>query len=215
MITASFVIPTYMHYGLNAGSGDVKANILFNASNIKEIANLIMRMISFATFELWHFIDFGDYPKWQFFTNHIWSAPFMLFAIAIGVLQWAYLLISFFMKSRSSEFKWVKVIMLITIIFTYCSFLFSIKNPSSHTFYLLFPLLMIFSFYCWQPLFVKKWFRILMVLTLFSGFITQVTLIHHNYGIKSMYKNRELPLKAIQQKDYKILTNRRPFDRNE
>jgi hypothetical protein len=214
---AAFVIPTYIHYGLHAGSGGVQSNIIFNVSNLKEIGNLIMRLLSYATFELWHFIDFQGNPRWQFFAGHIWVAPFILFVICIGVLQAVYLFLSFFpfiIKNKSIEFNWIKVIMLATIIITYFSFLFSIKAPSSHTFLVLFPLVMIFSFYCWQPLFAKKWFRILMILMLLSGIITQGTLTRHNYTIKSLYKNRELPLKAIQERNYKILSDRRSYDRN-
>lgn len=215
LLTAAFVIPTYMRYGLHSGSGGVQSNVVFNTSNLKEIGNLAMRLVSFATFELWHFINFGKEPKWQFFANHIWTAPFMWFSIAIGVLQWAYLAISFFLKSRWKEFSRVKIIVLVTIFITWCSFLFSVKAPSSHTFYLLFPLIMIYSFYCWQTMFIKKWFRILMIVMLFSGIITQATIARHNYYGKSMYRNRDLPLKAIQERDYKILSNRRPYDRNE
>jgi hypothetical protein len=215
--TAAFVIPTYIHYGMHAGSGGVQSNIIFNVSNLKEIGNLIMRLLSYATFELWHFIDFGDNPKWQFFTDHFWAAPFMFFVIVIGVLQAVYLFLSFFpfiIKNISVEFKWIKGIMLIALLITYISFLFSIKAPSSHTFYLLFPLVIIYSFYCWQPLFAKKWFRILMILMLFSGLIIQSTLARYNYTRVSMYKNRELPVKAINERNYKILSDRRAYDRN-
>lgn len=215
LITASFVIPTYLHYGLHAGSGGSASNVVFNASNLLEIGNIIMRLVSYATYELWHFIDFGDDTQWHFFTRYYWAMPFLFFVIAIGVLQWAYLVISFFRKNNSTDFKWIKTILLITIIITYCSFLFSVKAPSSHTFYLLFPLMIIYSFYCWQTLFVRKWFRILMVLLLCSGIITQVVLIDNNARKVSLYKNRDLPLKAIQQSDYTILTNRRSFDRNQ
>ena len=213
--TAALVIPTYLRYGFHSGSGGVQSNIFFNSANLIEIGNLSMRLISFATFELWHFISFDKDSKWQFFTDHIWTAPFMWFTIAIGVLQWAYLAISFFLKNRSQDVRWVKMIMLLTVIITYFSFLFSVKAPSSHTFYLLFPLMMIYSFYCWQQLFVMKWFKILMIVMLVSGIITNATLARHNYFVKSMYRNRDLPQKAIKAKDYKILSNRRSYDRNE
>ncbi len=215
MITTSVLLPTYLRYGLHSGSGGVQQNIVFNASNLQEIGNLIMRLVSYATFELWHFISFRGRPPMEFFMNRWWAMPFMFFGIGIGVLQWVYLVIGFFLKNKAADFKWVKRIILFTIVITFCSFLFSIKAPSSHTFYLLFPLMMIYSFYCWEPLFAKKWFRILMVLTLVSGLITNIALARYNYDFKSMYSNREKPLKAIQQKDYKILSSRRGYDRNE
>jgi hypothetical protein len=214
-ITAAFVIPTYVRYGFHSGSGGVQSNIVFNAGNLQEIGNLVMRMLSFATFELWHFIDFGDHPKWQFFTDHLWAAPFMGFGLIIGVLQTVWLFIAFFRRKASEEFNWMRLIMIAALLMTWFSFLFSVKAPSSHTFLILFPLAMIWSYYSWQNLFVKKWFRILMVVMLFSIFITDATLARYNYYKVSVYRNREIILQTIHHRDYLMIGPRRSFDRNE
>ncbi|MEI6853851.1 MAG: hypothetical protein WCL06_13475, partial [Bacteroidota bacterium] len=120
-----------------------------------------------------------------------------------------------FRTRASEEFKWMRIIMIAALLITWFSFLFSVKAPSSHTFLILFPLAMIWSYYSWQNLFLKKWFRILMVVMLFSVFITDATLARYNYYKVSVYRNRELILQTIQHRDYKMMGPRRSFDRNE
>ncbi|HNW69482.1 MAG TPA: hypothetical protein PKI01_03705 [Bacteroidales bacterium] len=214
LFSASTLIPTFLAYGLHAGSGNTSDNIVFNISNAKEILTVLLRYLSFASNEIPRFIDTDGGSKVQFFRDYLPAAPFMLFAILMGFLQVAYLIIAFFRKNPKSEFAWVKWITFIAMIITYLSFFFSVKGPSSHTFYVLFPLVMFYSFYCWQPLFRKKWFTVLMAVMLFSTVVTNGTLAYHNFHLKSMYKNRELPLKAIQEKDYHILGERRASDKN-
>lgn len=214
LLSASTLIPTFLAYGMHADSGNTSENIVFNASNAKEILTVLLRYLSFASNEIPRFIDTDGGSKVQFFRDYLPAAPFILFAILMGFLQVAYLVIAFFRKNPKPEFAWVKWITFIAMMLTYLSFFFSVKGPSSHTFYVLFPLVMFYSFYCWQPLFRKKWFTILMAVMLFSTLVTNITLAYHNYHLKSMYTNRELPLKAIQEKDYHILGERRASDKN-
>lgn len=215
LIAASVLIPTFVRYGLQSGGGGTSENIALNISNVKEIFTVLLRYVSFATNEIPRFIDTDGGSKVQFFKDYFLAAPFILFAILMGFLQVAYLIFAFFRKNPKSDFLWIKWIAFIAMLITYFSFFFSVKGPSSHTFYVLFPLVMFYSFYCWEPLFRKKWFTILMAVMLVSGLVTNITLAYHNFYLKSMYKNRELPLKAIQQKDYHVLGERRASDKNQ
>ncbi|HOY31162.1 MAG TPA: hypothetical protein PKW80_04720 [Bacteroidales bacterium] len=214
LISASTLIPTLVVYGFHFGDGSASENIVFNFSNAKEIIALLFRYISFAANEIPRFIDTDGESKIRFFMDYWPAAPFIIFVILIGFLQTGYLIIAFFRRNPKSDFIWVRWLAFSAMIYTYLSFLFSVKGPSSHTFYVLFPLVMIYSFYCWEPLFRKRWFTVIMAVMLLSGIITNITLAVHNYHLKSMYKNRELPLKAIQEKDYHVLGERRSFDKN-
>lgn len=210
-----FLIPTFIKYGLSAGSGDTASNIVFNALNIKEIFTVLARMLAFGSFEVTLFTGASTVQRIHFLTEYLWSSPFTIFAVIVGIAMIVWMIIAWFRKNYQKGWKAVKYLLLFVFLFTYFSFFFSIKGPSSHTFYLMFPLVMIYSFYCWQPLFRKKWIRKLAMIFLLSGIIFQIMLALHNFKNKSMYINREKPLKAIQQKDYKILGERRAFDRNE
>jgi len=151
----------------------------------------------------------------DYLSEYIWLSPFIIFAGIVGVAQVAWMTISWFPKKPFAEWKAIKYFILAAFLITWLSFFFSVKGPSSHTFYLMFPVVMIYSFYCWQPLFKKRWLRILAAAFLISATIFQITLMDHNYRNKSMYINRGKPANAILQKNFHLLGERRGFDHNE
>ncbi|MEI6765397.1 MAG: hypothetical protein WCM76_07125 [Bacteroidota bacterium] len=208
------LIPTFMKYGLNGGSGGSMHNIVFNPDNLKQGFTLLSRLLSFGSFEASRFLGSNTAARFAFIRDYWWASPFIIFAGIIGFAQALWLGISFFLKNPSPHFKQVKILLIAAFVLTWASFVFSVKGPSSHTFYLMFPLVMIYSFYCWQNLFVRKWFRILMVLLLVSGIVFHTTVGMENYKKRSMYVNRSIPVKAITEKNYKILGERRSWDRN-
>lgn len=95
------------------------------------------------------------------------------------------------------------------------SFFFSVKGPSSHTFYITFPLAMIYSMFVWKELFIHRWFRQMMAAMLISGILVSSALIHEHYYSRSLYKNRDVVQQAISEKDYHLLGERRSYDRND
>ncbi len=210
-----FLIPTFIKYGLSAGSGDTASNIVFNATNIKEIINVLVRLFSFGSFELARFMGANTAERFEYISQNQWAIPFIIIVGIIGFAQVGWMIIAWFRKNELSGWKTVKQLLLFIFLYTYASFFFSVKDPASHTFYLMFPLVMIYSFYCWQPLFRKKWMRILATFLLLSGIVFHIALAMHNFKNKSLYTNREKPLRALHQKDYTILGKRRAFDRNE
>jgi len=215
ILVASLVIPTFIKFGLAGGSGGTASNIFLNTSNIKEIFTVLLRFLSFGSFELTRFMGSNTNVRLEYLAENIWASPFIVIVGITGVAQVAWMIIAWFRKNSFPEWKAMKFLILSAFIVTYFSFFFSVKGPSSHTFYLMFPLVMIYSFYCWQPLFDKKWIRIIAAIFLISGIVFHFTLALHNFKNKSMYKDRQKPLNAIQQKDYKIMGERRNFDRNE
>ena len=92
----------------------------------------------------------------------------------------------------------------------YLSFAFSVKSPSSHTFYVTLPAAMIYSFYVWQPLFATKWIRVLAVALLICGAVTHVAIAKDRVFKRSLYADRPLVMRAIAEKNYKLLGERRP-----
>jgi hypothetical protein len=209
------VIPTFIKYGLASGSGDTASNIVFNIYNIKEFFTVLARLLSFGSFELARLMGNNTITRLDYLSEYIWLSPFIIFAGIVGVAQVAWMIISWFLKKPFAEWKAIKYFILAAFLITWLSFFFSVKGPSSHTFYLMFPVVMIYSFYCWQPLFKKRWIRILAAAFLISATIFQITLMDHNYQNKSMYINREKPANAILQKNFHLLGERRSFDHNE
>lgn len=215
LVSGILVIPTFIKYGLASGSGDTVSNIVFNIYNIKEFFTVLTRLLSFGSFELARLMGNNTISRLDYLSEYIWLSPFIIFAGIVGVAQVAWMIISWFLKKPFAEWYAIKYFILAAFLITWLSFFFSVKGPSSHTFYLMFPVVMIYSFYCWQPLFKKRWIRILAAIFLISATIFQITLMDHNYRNKSMYLNREKPANAIFQKNFHLLGERREFDRNE
>jgi len=214
-ISGILVLPTFIKFGFIAGSGNASSNVVFNISNVKEFFTVLFRFFSFGSFELTRFMGSNTTARLNYLFEFIWLSPFIIFAGIIGAVQVIWMIVAWFRKNSFAEWNAIKIFVLSAFLITYFSFFFSVKGPSSHTFYLIFPVVMIYSFYCWQNLFKKKIIRIIAGIFLISGIVFQFTLIVHNFQNKSMYINREKPLKAIQQKNYHLLGERRSYDRNE
>jgi len=214
-ISGVFVIPTFIKYGLAAGMGNTGSNIVFNVANFKEFFTVLLRLFSFACFELTRFMGSNTHARLDYLIEYIWFLPFIIFAGIVGVFQVVWMIIAWFRKNSFKEWKAMKILIFVAFLMTWFSFFFSVKGPSSHTYYIMFPIVMIYSFYCWQSLFRSRRIKVVAILFLFSATIFQITLINHNYLNRSMYLNREKPLKAIQQRNYHLLGQRRSFDRNE
>jgi hypothetical protein len=212
-IPLAIIIPTYVQYGMAAGSGDASANIRINWKNAEQIITVISRYLSFASYELPRFLG-SNTPARLALVKQYWPfIPFFVYVLLIGLLQPVILFVYLFLPSKV-PFQ-MRVLTGITMLIIWISFFFSVKGPSSHTFYITFPLAMIYSVFVWNELFPRTWFRRIMVGMLVSGIIVSGVLIHEHYSSRSLYKNRELPQKAIAEKNYHFLGERRNFDRNE
>jgi hypothetical protein len=214
LVTGSLLLPILLDWINGIGGQSGGSVITLNPKNIVTILTLLSRYLSFASFELPFFIRANQEIRLTFLSTYYLLSPFILATALIGIAQPLYLTAGFFIKNPSSVFRPVKWLAFLTFLLVWLSFFFSVKGPSSHTFYLVFPVVMIYSFYCWLPLFRKKWFNILMIIMLVAGLITHSAIAHRNLVTRSMYLDREKPAVAIKEKDYHILGERRAFGRN-
>ena len=214
LVTASALIPVIadsLNGNLQNGGSSV---VDFSMKNAGTILTVLTRYLSFASFELPIFIGSNGQIRLEFIKSYYLLSPFIITVGLIGLAQPVYLAVAFILKNPASTFRVIRWLALFTFLMVWITFFFSIKGPSSHTFYLVFPVVMIYSFYCWLPLFSKRWFKYLMAFMLTAGLLTHGAIAHRNYSSRSMYSDRECVVKAIQQKNYHLLGERRSFDRN-
>jgi hypothetical protein len=181
-------------------------NLMLNWINLGAHFTVLTRFLSLASFESTRFLGANTADRLSFLKDYVWVSPFIVFAAIVGFAQPLWMVIAPFLKKLHP--------LLATFVMTWLSFLFSVKGPSSHTFYLLFPLVMIYSFYCWERILHKKWIRTLVVVFLFSGLVFHASLMHYNFFHKSMYMDRDKVDRAIKERDYHVLGERRSFNRN-
>jgi len=207
--TGIFVLPTYIKYGFIQGSGGTGANVQFEMKNLLNIFAVIARFLSFASFEIARFAGAGTVSRLAFLKEYFWVTPFIVFAAIIGFAQVVIMLIKLFKKEREKSWKLLKSLTGGTIFLVYLGSIFSIKGPSAHTFYLMLPLAMFYFFYAFKDYLKASLWKKIAVALFVSGLIVHIGLAIRNYKERSLYKNREIVVKAIQKKDFTILGERR------
>ena len=214
LLPGSLLIPTFVKYGLSGGLGSTSETVRFNTANLLRHLNIVEgvlgRFLSFASFELPRFIGDSTANRLTFIRDNLWLTPFIIFLTLVGILQPIAMVVLWFQKVHSQkDWKAVKYFTLATVMLLYLSFLLSMKPPQSHTFYLVLPVAMLFSFYCWHEFLKKKrWQRFAMVF-LVCGVIFNVGLAVNNYARISIYVERGKIVEAIRARDYRILGERR------
>jgi hypothetical protein len=212
LLSGSLAIPTFLKYGLKMGTGGTGLNVRFHPANLLEFFTVLARYLSLASFEISRFIGADNAGRLDFFKGNPWVTPFALFAGLVGIIQPILMLfLWFYKKDTGKDWRGIKYFSLITLILVYLSFSFSVKGPSSHAFYVVLPVVMVYSFYCWGIFFKKKIWRTVATLLIISGLIVHACLAISKGPGRSLYKDRSIPKLAIEKKDYHLLGERRPF----
>lgn len=214
-LTGLFLLPTYIKYGFSHGAGGTNQTIALNAGNIRKVLSpaegILPRFLSLASFEIPRFIGNNSANRWIFLKEEWWLAPVTLFLVVIGILQPIAMIVLWFTK-RPSQKDWaaIKWLALGSVLLLCVSFLFSIKSPASHTFYVLFPIAMIYSLYCWSRYLRKRAWQKFAAICLAGGVVFHAGLAAHNFSRHSLYVDRNVPQTAIRSKDPGVLGQRRP-----
>jgi hypothetical protein len=214
LITGSLLIPTFITYGFAQGMGSTNEAMQFNSRNLLQHLNVVEgvlgRFLSFASFELPRFMGANSVARLAFMKENPWLIPFVIFLTVVGILQCIAMLVLWFKKDHGqTDWKAIKYFTLGTVLLLYISFLFSMKPPQSHTFYVTFPVAMLYSLYCWSEFLKKsKWQKFALTL-LICGIVFEAGLAANNYSRASIYVDRGKIVDAIKARDYRVLGERR------
>jgi hypothetical protein len=214
IITGSLLIPTFIKFGRTEGLGSTNETIGFNSENLMRHLNIVEgvlgRFLSFASFELPRFIGRNTAERLGFMKQNPWLIPLVVFLTLAGILQCVGLLVLWFRKKHShKDWPAIKYFTLATVVLLYFSFLFSSKLPHSHTFYLTLPMAMLYGFYCWSEFLKRRSWRSFAAVFIVCGLIFHTGLAISNLKHASMYVVRPTIVKAIREKDYRLLGERR------
>lgn len=218
LVSGSFLIPTFITYGMAAGMGSTTQTVEFNSENLLRHLNVVEgvlgRFLSFASFELPRFIGSNTAARFAFIKHNVWLIPIVGFLTLVGILQCFALLVLWFKKNHlQSDWKAIKYFTLATVVLLYVSFVFSMKAPASHTFYLTLPVAMLYSLYCWSEFLNKIRWQTFAKVFIVCGLIFDIGLAANNFRQVSLYRERDKIVEAIKAKDYRILGERRPGSR--
>lgn len=202
------LIPTIVSGKLNSG-GNLHDNVLLNWNNIGNLPTILTRMFSYSSYEIPYMLGEDNPVRMAVIRENLWMAPFTIVLFVAGMVQVVFYIISFFLKNRAEGWNQIRWITVGAILIVYLSFFFSVKGPSSHTYYVLMPLIMLYSFYCYNNLMrwrsaVKKAAMALLL----SGVIFHAGVGKYYTGL-SIYAKRKVIENAIKTKDYSTIGLRR------
>lgn len=210
VLGALTIIPTWLHPSIPTEA--LNANIALNYDNWSNLPVILLRLLSFATNEIPYILG-SPSTRIEVATSQFWLVPITLVLLVIGFLQVGLLILAFFLNKKENEWKYIKWFPPTATVLLYGMFFFSVKGPSSHTFYTLFPPILLYAFYCYQWLIEKKPF-VLSILKIMAilGLFFHLGLGMYNYEHKSLYKDRQKIQQALDKMDYQILGRRRADD---
>jgi hypothetical protein len=209
LVPFAFVLPTFLVYGWAAANPGSGFAVPFNAANVAALPVIVARVLSMATFELPRFLGNNTDARLAFLTTH-WPlfVPGVLLAV-VGAVQPLVLLAAFFRRIPAPGWTTVRALTAMAVALACISFWFTVKRPLSHIFFIFFPLLMVYSCYCWAAFAADRRWR-----TFARAFLVVAALFQVGYAIavapaSSLYTNREPAQRAIHERDYRILGERR------
>lgn len=210
-VTGSLLLPTYLNYGLARGRGGTASAIVLNTENLTSLWGILIRVLSFASFEVPRWLGPHTADRLAFLKEELWLTPVVVFLFLVGTAQVIALIVSWFYRDHEhQDWRAIKYLLLFNVLIIYLSFLFSIKPPQSNHLYVTLPVPMIYSLYCWNRILKSKPWQVFAMVIIVCGVIFHVGLALHNRRLISLYAERPLVESAIQNKDYKILGERRP-----
>jgi hypothetical protein len=211
LLSGVFLIPTFVQYGPVAGMGGSQNAVTFNAANILSFPVVLARYLSLASCEIPRFLGANTAGRLAFLNSNPWLWPVALITFLGGLAQaLALLFLGFRNQNAQKDWTALRILALATFLLIYFSFIFAIKVPAAHTYYLALPVAMLYGFYAFSPFMTRRWFRILTVILLSCNILLHAGLAAEHFQSRSLYKNRELFVKAIQDKNYHLLGERRP-----
>ena len=212
-VPVTLLLPTFFKYGFSAGMGNTGDTVQINLHNVLAALNpvegVLPRFLSFASYEIPRFIGNNMATRMAFLKANPRLIPFAIFLTALGIVQPIHLIWQWF-ANRSSRADWkaIKYFALATLAWLSLAFLFSMKLPAAHTFYLMMPIALLYALYAWERLLLKSSWQRFATAAIACSIIFHAGLALRNFRNTSIYADRERIVEALEKKDFRIVGER-------
>ena len=219
---AALVLPTLLSFGWQSLFAAGSTVMIFNANHARDFLTILARYLSLACYEIPQFIGDHSRDRWDFLVDkNPWLFFYGFFLFLAGLVQ-PFLMLGLGLihplvmaakkqrKDAPRPDAWaVYLLAWAAFLVVYLSFWFTQKEPVAHIYFVYFPVTAVFSFYIWDRLAEKTFWRNLGLICLVVSFFFQLGLVLYRIPRQSLYINRGQVAKAIQEKDYRLLGERR------
>ena len=222
IVPAALLLSTLFTYGWHNLLGGGGTFQFVNWANVKQFVTVLARYLSQACHEMPQFI--GEHTKdrfalmneapWLYLPGVFllllgWTQPFVM--LFCGLFKpFIFPLLGWSKSPPPSETLKIYRLTWLVFLMLYLSFWFTYKAPVAHAYFILFPLVTVFSFYIWNQFAEVPFWRSFGRICLLASFLFHLGFLVEMMPKRSLYSNRPLIVKAIQGKDYRILAERRP-----
>ncbi len=207
----AFLIPTWFKYGLFQEAGGLGTAVAFNMENFMAFFTILARLLSLVTYEMPRFLGENTSLRLGFLTSRPLLLPPGFFLWAVGLVQVPVLLFFGFRKDLSRpQATGISLLTLFAFCLAWGSSWFTSKPPLAHIYYILFPLVAVYSFYVWERLARLRGWRIFGVVCLATNLWFHVGYLAAMMQSRSLYTNRAQVVQAIAEKNEHLLGERRP-----
>jgi hypothetical protein len=204
------LVPTILQAGPSAFVATAGPNIVFEPAHLLRLPQLAAQFFALPTFELARFLGAGTEARLGFLARFWWAAPFALTAALFGVIQTASLVAGVFQRRPgTAEWPAVKTAILLLLALVALSFVWSVREPASHAFYLVLPAVMMYAAGVWAPWLERRAVRVTAAVLLVCGGVTHAAILWRNFTYQSLYVDRARVVRAIDEKDYRMVGIRR------
>jgi hypothetical protein len=213
IVPATVLLPTFVNYGFRAGMGHTGDAVQINLHNVLAALNpvegVLPRFLSFASYEIPRFLGNNLATRIAFLQANPWLIPFAIFLTVLGIVQPIHLIWQWFANGNSrADWRPIKFLTIATIAWLCVAFLFSLKLPAAHTFYLVMPIALLYALYAWERLLVKSSWQRFAAAAIACSIIFHAGLALRNFRTTSIYAARDRIVEALQKKDYRIAGER-------
>lgn len=201
LVGASTLIPTLLQDAVRTPS--TLANVTPNPGNAAYLLLVLGRFFTFASADVWLWMGPDPAARLGLLKAQPWLAPPALFLFAVTCLQFVLFTAGFFRRHGSPESRRLAWVTLGAVVITWMAFFFSIKGPDSHTFCLLVPLALFYSFSCYAWLLGRRrWWLGVFEAAVITGLLAAGGLGLDSLRHRSLYLDRPRVEQAIRQRDY-------------
>jgi hypothetical protein len=217
LLPGLLVLPTFVRYGLNAGSGGVSRNLHPHWVNPWIVATTLARVLSFASLEISRFIATDGAKRLEFFARHLWLIPIAALVWIVGLVQPIWMLIDACRPMRQwpaamPKRKWIALRRLIVggVLLVYASYWLVMEPPQAHAFYVLAPIALLFAAFWWTFVDSPRARRIAAAVLVINVAL-HAGLAWAEAPELSLYRNRRVVAAAVRLKAPEMFAHRRDF----
>jgi hypothetical protein len=210
-IPGALLVPTYLHFGVDGGSGGAATNLYFHAVSPDRLIVTLAQFFSFASLEINRFVATDNAKRLMLLVDHPWIAPLAAIVLVAGFVQPVWMLISAF-RRRAGRPDWLalRVLVAFTVVLIYASYWFVKEEPQAHAFFVVAPIAFVFAASCWTLIDSRRWRSVAAVL-LAVNIAFHAGLAQIQGPEQSLYANREVIASAIRARQPEIFGHRRPY----